>query len=192
MERYSDLIPQLVPELPGCPQGVLMQALRQAGRDFCRMTEAWQETVTEDVTKDKTVYDIVPYGDGYIHRITDLRINGISQDTDRYNLTADWEITLVNASQEDITDGMEVDMVLRPGVDANELTELFFDRYAEAIKARTLYLLTKQSNKTYSNPEQAKLNSLEFDGYVSEALNEKQYDYKSPEQRMSNRIADGW
>jgi len=40
---YADLIPYMLPDLPGYQAGTALAALRAAGREFCRRSEAWTD-----------------------------------------------------------------------------------------------------------------------------------------------------
>lgn len=49
MATYQSLLPQILPEVPGCPQTIVLQKLADTVRHFCRESWFWQEPI-EPVT----------------------------------------------------------------------------------------------------------------------------------------------
>jgi len=49
ISRYEDLYPLLLVDLPHCDESLVLQSLQQAGREFCRRTEAWTEKLTYNI-----------------------------------------------------------------------------------------------------------------------------------------------
>lgn len=85
---YSTLYPFLVPELPGCPQNIILQALQKAGRVFAIRTQAWREDVFPvALTNYQRDYAIPSVSSSArAHRVLCLSINGIEQPKCIYEL----------------------------------------------------------------------------------------------------------
>lgn len=47
MSLWTEFIPTLSPHVKQCPQPVMLDALRRAGRDFCTQSKVWQETLDD-------------------------------------------------------------------------------------------------------------------------------------------------
>ena len=74
--KYADLLPLLVADLPGCPENVIVQALRQAARKFCIDSEAWvADAPVLSVVADQQSYTLTPTWGADIRRIVEVRIN---------------------------------------------------------------------------------------------------------------------
>jgi len=79
---YSQLYPEMVTWLPGCPTSnppLMLQALRRVGREFCEKTEAFHEVfVPQRATAFQQDYTVVhPYDtEAEVHRILNVKING--------------------------------------------------------------------------------------------------------------------
>ena len=79
---YATLYPFMVPELPGCPSPVMLQALQKAGRQFAVKSEAWREDLFPlpivDFQRDYLI--VSPYAGARVHRIIRMAVNGQVQD----------------------------------------------------------------------------------------------------------------
>jgi hypothetical protein len=87
--EYATLYAFMVPELPDCPEPMLLQALQRSGRLFCQATQAWRE--------DLEVLPVVAWQQDYplthdysgsadLHRVLALWLNGALQDPETYEL----------------------------------------------------------------------------------------------------------
>lgn len=56
ISRYSDLLPLMRVDLPDCPDVLIIQNLQEAGRYFCRETEAWREKLTFNIVDANSAY----------------------------------------------------------------------------------------------------------------------------------------
>jgi len=84
---YSTLYPFLVPELPGCPTHLILQALQQVGRDFCRITEAWHEELDSQVITDYQQDYVLSHAyNAEIQRIRRIYVNASEQAVGDYSL----------------------------------------------------------------------------------------------------------
>lgn len=72
---YSDLYPMMVPELPGCPENFILQALKKTFRKFCQDSNAWREQLASINLKDGVLdYALASKWDAEIKEIVEVRI----------------------------------------------------------------------------------------------------------------------
>ena len=75
ISNYEELIPLVTAELSNCPTVLILQHLRQAGRNLCADSEAWREDITMNTVKDQAAYILVPKWQAEIRRIIDVWTN---------------------------------------------------------------------------------------------------------------------
>jgi hypothetical protein len=203
---FSGLLPLLVPDLPNCPKQVILQYARQAARDFCIETEAWQEELAPIDLVDETVdYTLVIPYDAEVRRIMEVYIrteedvddglDGTLQDYDKYEFTPPTTLTLDDSiePQDDVTDGLVVKVVLVPQLfeDVHSettqagISSTFLNSWAEPIIARTLYLLKRMTRKDWSDPQGAALALSDYNRGVTAAKQEVEaFKYRSEQDGM--------
>lgn len=57
--RYVEYLDQLVMYVPSCPNAIILNAIKRAGRKFCEESEAWRTTLTIDTVADQAEYTLV-------------------------------------------------------------------------------------------------------------------------------------
>lgn len=164
LSNYSELYPRMVDDLPGCNQDrIMLNALKDAGRLFCRKTEAWRvELDPIDIVADQATYDLdtVIEFDAVVLRFLWVKTGGDDADPipDSYYLL-NGETTL--EFQDDVvpdaalTDGLIVKLALLPRLGTVELDEGFMERHAEAIVGGAMATLLKKKGKPWYNPDLA-------------------------------------
>ncbi|MFA5187348.1 MAG: hypothetical protein WC551_12790 [Patescibacteria group bacterium] len=180
LNRYSDLYPYLTPELPGCPNPVILQALQKAGRVFCLDTEVWREQLAPINLVDEQVrYVINPSWEAEVKRIRDLRINtaeGISNGDKGDPVSAalfdfypaggktelgvsfsDNTVILDDSLEpaENVTGGLEVSIILVPYLNSDNIDPVFLNSWVEAIIGRAMSDLMSMTGKKWMNPGRA-------------------------------------
>ena len=72
---YSDLYPTMTPELPGCPEPFMLQALKKAFRKFCQDSNAWREQLASINLKEGVLdYALASIWDAEIKNIVEVRV----------------------------------------------------------------------------------------------------------------------
>lgn len=72
---YSDLYPQMTPELPGCPEPAILQSLKKSLRKFCQDSNAWREQLASiDLKEGVLDYALASKWDAEIKEIVEVRI----------------------------------------------------------------------------------------------------------------------
>jgi len=184
MTTIDEMVQYMIVDLAGCTNDMIKQTLRRSLREFCIKTEAWRTKVTIDAVEDETDYDLRDNIDAIVQRIVAVK-RRISDDQDfddiseeaayKYNLVDDITLRYLTkyAPDESLTDAIQVEIAWRPHYEANELTGLFLDRYAEGIMAWAKYYLMKMPNKTWSNPQLAMQYLSEYEESRNYAMREK-------------------
>lgn len=159
IRKMSDLIPKMLMDVPRCEEGLLFRTLREQAREFCEMTEAWRiELRAINIVTDQVEYTLPVPWDASIHRIILVTINDIERVDTQYDLEDERKLILDDSIKptEDITDGLEVEVVLRPHESTDDYPEAFFDRWHSAIVAGAKATLLNQPKKPWTNPRLAK------------------------------------
>jgi hypothetical protein len=74
---YTDLKDQVVLYAPGCPDGVVEKAIREAGRAFCERSESWREWVEPIPITDWQAHYTLSHGySATIKRVLTICVNG--------------------------------------------------------------------------------------------------------------------
>lgn len=84
---YSQLLPFVLPEVPGCSPDIATFMLKRVGRRFCERTEAFRDDLGPlGIVDYRQDYVLVHPYDASIHRILAVKVNSIEQPPDRYSL----------------------------------------------------------------------------------------------------------
>jgi len=185
--QYTDMLPYVVNDLPGCPQPVIVQSLQQAGRKFCVDTEALREELTIDVVEDQTEYDLRPTQMTLVHRIFNVEYDGTDLKEDKYVLQEGDTLVLEDAPTEDITGGLVVTIVRRPMITSMILPVWFMERWSEAIMAGARAELMFQPMKPWSNPELGTYWDRQYKIGVAQAVREKFTEFKQADTAVKMR-----
>ncbi len=186
ISRYQDLYPYLQPDLPGCPPPLLLLHLQQAGRRFCRETEAWQKTLdTIALVADQAEYDLAVDWDAVVKRIVKVEIDDIEQGEDTYELEE--ESTLAFDPAPTTGDEIVVKVALVPRMSTLDMPEWFMERWGEGIVAGTKKSLMEQRNKPWTSLDRVIFFEAEFDRYVASARHESLLKFKSKQPTVQMR-----
>ena len=185
MATYNDLLPDILPEVPGCPSTIAIQKLRDTVRHFCK--ESWY------VVKPFQPITLLPYNglapDTYTYPVTtndqeqvigvsrllylgrelssasenmlDSYQQGWRQQTGNQPRTflveGQNKVRLVPASDETQAIAVTGQAVVMPSFTATEFDDTLLT-FADALSAGALARLQKMSNKEWSNMQAAQLN----------------------------------
>jgi hypothetical protein len=167
---YRELLPRMVADLPGCPENIMLQALRLAGWEFLEQTEALLEEVVMATVAGQLSYTVTL-------ATPDCRIQRVKYVKTRTNATSDWNlissidpscffltgdnddtITFIDNYEPSISfaTGLQVTCVIVPKMeDSQGLPRAFLNRYYDGIIARALTILMLQPKKSWTNPDLA-------------------------------------
>lgn len=183
MKTWASFHPHVLPDVIGCPIPTVDHALREAAREFCLTTKAWQET--EDVQADagQTLFDFeTPNGADLVKVI---RASVAGKDLSIFSaLPADWATNtppagLYHASTTEYmlfplpSEGqtISVTLALRPSVTATGVGDLVFERHAADIAAGAKARLMRSPRKDWTDLNQSAIEQAMFDRAMHWAAN---------------------
>lgn len=177
---YDDLLPLMLLDLNGCDEKLMLLALRQAGRDFCKQSESWiYEFPAVNVVLGQTDYEyIAPYMSN-IHRIVWVKYDNTELELEDYTFVEEKTLVLTNTPTSNITDGLEVKVILRPKISSEQLPSWFLERYAEYIMAGAKSYLMMMPSKPFTNANLSDFYKKIYTDGISIAKREVITDFKS-------------
>lgn len=198
MADLSVLAPGILAAAPDAPDPTIERSLREAAREFCRVTQYWVEELSPvDLVADQGAYTLTLPSGSMLTDLNEVRADGRPLGaTTRKKLTAGdsrWPdragtpreyyregaagLRLVPKPATASTAGLTVHAVLGPGFDAAELPDLLVNDHGEALVHGALARLLAIPGKSWSDGGLAAYHSTMF----LEAMRE-----------ASSRAADGY
>jgi hypothetical protein len=173
------------PEVPGCPEIVIQDAIRRAGIEFCKRTKAIKETVTITTVVDQARYAIELEEGIEVEEVLAVKRAG----ADNLNASSFDEFTehhmdrdigtpnyyyldgneLVLGDIPDAVEDLDVIVRVRPSENATTLPSELGNRYLMEIAAGAKSFLMFQRNKTWTDLEGAASNNSVFQKAISDA-----------------------
>jgi len=165
-------------------------------------SKAWVETLPSiNIREDVVEYPVVIDYCANIIQVKEVRINseanialgnkGVVQNASDYEFTQPETITLETTIEpaEDITNGLEVDVVLVPKMEAwpwnkSDFAEWFLNIWYDPIVARTLYSLKSKKGRKYSDPAGAAEAKADYNLYLNKARIQVKRKYKSKTRQL--------
>jgi hypothetical protein len=197
--KLDDFFPYILPEVLGCPDPVLRNALRLTAFDFCNRTHSWTEISDPlpliDGVKD---YDLdVPTG-AYAQTVRDVwlgsrRLKPVSMaqlqewmpdwqtaaasEPVYYNLAVERGVLSVYPTPVNVgTRALVCRTVFVPTAAATVLPDFLGQDQLEVIAAGTKYRLMLMPGVTWSNPQLGAFYKTQFDAGVTDAQAEEAHD----------------
>jgi hypothetical protein len=193
-KTFEYFLPEVATEVMGCPQPLIIHALRSAAIDLCRRSLAWVYQVPVFLTTtDLAEYDItLPTG---VELVMPSRvfINGIPIDpasvdneddvgapvedigsgaVTRYSINGDGQLVLLPAPAND-TDEVIVRACVCPTRDADDMDAILASTYYIEIASGAIAQLCASPNKPYTNPDVSAYRAAKFEAGVVAAANRK-------------------
>ena len=168
--QWDDMIPQIVPYLPGCPQPLIVEHLREGARRFLIETYAWRESLPAiAVFEDVSCYRIqVPEG-------AEILVLDSCEYIEPENRGSLWpRVDLDNVLQfdEPPKDGIvQPVVVLTPAPNADGIPDDIGLRYSRAIRYAALSELMAIPGAQWSFPNMVATYQNRYLEEVSEAKN---------------------
>ena len=158
MELYSGLYPYIQPYMTGAIRAVIIQSVKVAARKYCRDTDGWRSTHTQNSDKDVLTYSFsLDTYDAIMSRVVSVRINNSDSilTEDDYTVSDDREsIVLKNYPSSSEASGIEIIIAMIPEYNAEQLSYPFFDRWSEGILAGAKAEMYRQPLKPYTDLNQ--------------------------------------
>ncbi len=186
MKKWESFYPYVLPDVPGCPDPIVDQALVLATREFCERTLIWQVDPDADTTiADVAEYDFDTDQHQEVIEFVSATLNGkplaIVAEND---LPADWKtsqqglcecaftldrvrftIVPTPTAAYDLT----TKLIVRPSLSAPGVDDRIFDQYARQIGFGAKANLMMANNRPYSNMPLAAVNRGLFEDAIHRA-----------------------
>lgn len=184
MASLDDFMPDILPDVEGCPEVTAKYALVQAAIYFCRTTQAWTEMLDPiPVREGEHTYELDMPSGAELVMVREVWLPGGALQgaslTEIARTHADWQ-TAVGApafynmltwgelriypipknQPADLT--MTVRAALKPSPRVTSLPDVLAVRWRDALIERTKMSLLLMAGKTWANPEQALLHQANY------------------------------
>jgi len=154
MTTYAELMPYLVPELPGAHTPQILRAIREGVREFCLVTGAWWKDLDAiDIVADQQEYDLAASlpSDSDIAALRWVKVDDAIQDPTHFILsesaTLRWRDNYIPARA--ITDGLKVSVTLLPALADDALAEWVLTRWYRGIVSFILVDMLSDPHRLY-------------------------------------------
>ncbi len=162
MKTFDLFFPDLMPNVPGCPEVAAEHALLRAAQRFCELTFAWRVTLEPLTTVAGTdEYEIEFPDRSELVRIEDSKLNGRDIEAKMPNTAGrcrdfieclDGKNVIVNPVPA-ATGSLILKVTLKPSNRAIGIEDFLFDQYVEVIAKGAEGLLKQHAQKTYSTAD---------------------------------------
>ena len=183
---FSDLVGRISPNAPGCPQPLVVNAVRDAAIEVCVRTGAWRYQHADVTTVDGTEeYAFVPEASAEVDTIlganignTPLRIITLEEAlrlypgypsavaaeraTPRYLFSVSPESFHLAPVPDDGADLVRLFVTQKPTHDATGMDKTVLDKLETVVTHRALQYLLTQSDKPWSDVELAAYHAKQF------------------------------
>ena len=196
MSAYEDFFPYVVPEVAGCPEPMVVHAIRSTCIEFCEKSLV----LTRDhdpitIIENKVDYDLEPPA-GYLaikvmkawvnnQPITPLVPDFVREAAVYNRLFAEYQqqpntpqhylqkeersISLWPMPDRKIANGLTLRVALKPTRASTTIEDVIFEDYAETIAAGALSRLMTNANRPWQNMEMAAINAVKFNSGLNVA-----------------------
>lgn len=194
---FSSMLSWFLMDLPTVPDPLAIQAIALAARKFCLDTELYTKilspiTTLEDVGTYSLV-SLIPNRTKVIRLKTvwygqDVTTHSSPYDESNYDLEEENKFVFYTTPTSGITNGLIIEVVLRPAMNCKALDSWFFDRYCEAFMAYAkYYLLSMDRIKSWYDPQRAQEFLDNYRALISRYKREIFKKYKSADIHINHR-----
>lgn len=169
MKAWSQFFPDILAEVPGCPDSMLERALVRAAQEFCSGTHVWKIWLSDTTTVlDVIDYDIELEANSELVRLEKAILDGRPiKTTTEEALPEDWSVNPASVASCVFTHDrktltllpppaaglmLRVQAVLKPSNAATGIEDHLFDHYVDEIAMGAIARLMQKSNVPFSNP----------------------------------------
>ena len=169
MKTWQEFMPDILPDVYGCPDPTVVLALRRTARQFFEQAHIWRlwlDPVRINAGVLNHDLDLAPHAD--LVKLERATLNGREIDVVSSGvLSADWQtnfawrapcvftedrVTFNYLPAQTTGDIVQVEVILKPSNDAAGIDDIFFDQYVETLAMGAKARLMQQPQKSYSNP----------------------------------------
>lgn len=189
--NYTDWYDQVLPSVPGCGQGLALNAIREAVINFCERSRAWQEYPAA-ISADGSATYAIPVSSGYAetspvrierayYETKEIEIISEEQAASKYGLN-DWRdqqgdplcilqidpenFYLLPSPQDASTDAIELLVSYKPTRASTAAKDFLWQRYMMGITYGALAILLKMPKKPWTDTQLG----IYYDGMFTNAI----------------------
>ena len=177
MADFSEFMSHILPHAMTCPEPAAFKALRDSAAEFCRRTRAWRYIGTTNVKVGRSIILPVPEGanmfelrsaslDGKQLELSSFEMMDLDAEpgSARYLCVEPDGRVIISPEQ----DGeLRVVMYLIPDSRTEELPDFLLEDHGEYLGAGALKDLLVLPNQPYTNPQNAGMFAMKFEGYIN-------------------------
>lgn len=191
MAAYEAFLSRVLPEIPGCPEPVAVQAIKDAAIDFCVRSNVYQQDLDPlTLIANTSEYDLEPPGGYRVSRVmkvwrgeTELTpaapdmirvpdayrgTQGTAAPVFYFQKTAS-TISFLDVPKVTERSAVVIRAALCPTRDSTTIDDEVFELWAEEIAHGAKYRLMLVPGKPYSNPQASAVEKALFDKGVNQA-----------------------
>lgn len=188
---FDEWLPHILPHVPGCPEMVAVQEIRNAAIRLCADSTVWREDIPAgDLVADTPEYLIIPPGGTEIVNIhyvyldgdpieaataeqldsTDYGWRDIASGTPtKFFVPTPGRFKFNRSPESTITDGLTVRVSLKPSVGSSQVGQIIWRDFREALERGALRNLMIMPDKPWSNPDLADYHGRYFTFQIQRA-----------------------
>jgi hypothetical protein len=176
---FDDFVSEVRPEVLKCPDPLIIREIRKGCRDLAQDAYVWEYTHDPIYVRANVAeYDLDPPSCADIIQViwaqhdTNILVPTSVAELDEWNGNSDWRtqtdtqaqwyyqpthktIRLVYTPSVSLAQGLNLIVLLKPTRDADEVDEIFYDEYLEAIGSYAKWKLMIMPGKPWTNPDLA-------------------------------------
>ena len=215
MKSWQEFMPDILPDVYGCPDPTVVLALRRVSRQFFEQTRIWRLWMDPVSIKLGVVnYDLDLEVQSELVNIERATLNGAALEvTNSEALGSGWRIQnqaygpcvftedrkTFNFLPALVTgDLVQLEVTLKPSSNAVGIVDAYFDQYAETLATGAKARLMQQPNKPYSNPNLGMLLEQQFNNAITDVNIRRAHGFSSspltvrPRSFASNTRSNTW
>lgn len=180
MRTAEDLLPDVLPSLPGANMPALDLALRRAAQELCKRSRCWSVWTEPVALQDGvTEYDVDTPPGATVDKVTGCTMDGKPHDILPWQW-ADRGIEDINGATPVTRSGLTFEtggqgsgqavrlkVVLVPDEHAQGIEDFVFDEHRAALASGVIAKMASTPGQMYTNPELAAAHGASFDAYIS-------------------------
>lgn len=205
MKLWADFHPYVLPDVPGCPEPLLDQALRETAREFCTRTKVWTEWRDPfSASGNQRVFEFDADAGSEVVAAVSASVNGEPYSVfGSHKLPAGWQDeangcvkdhTLIHINSKEFVlypkpnagESIVIELALRPTMTATGVGDVVFEEFTESIAWGTKYRLWTKPGRPWTNPQSAVQAKVEYESGVHAAANQAWR--QSAEKRVTKTI----
>lgn len=171
----ATLLPLVQPQVSSCPASLIVSALQDAARAFCRRTLAWVETVSVSVVSGQSFVNVSPVEGGRIWKIVSISLANIVMEPGKDFTYSGGVISFRNAPA--VSGTALVIVAKAPANTEITIPEFLIDDWRQAIVNGALSVLLAMEGQDipWTNAPLAQVKGLDFERAITEyRINENQ------------------